>query len=199
MRRLWPPSSDSWTVGVGFDMDLDFCVWLLERDGLRVPPFDQHPDGTGELRALGMNAENWSAWFHAVALAPDFEPAPFNLFPSGHLFPDHHPRHAIEPLRRRLHDLRETYGPVSNQRRTIEPNLRIPNWVQYHRPNLYQVLRPYHQQIPAPFIVRIVRYVTRVDALIRPSHVVLGFDDLPKPDAYVDSIVLAADALVRGV
>lgn len=198
MRRLWPPS-DSWTAGAGFDMGVDFCVWLLGWDGLRVPPFDQHPDGNGELRALGVNARSWSNWFHTMAQASPFEPAPYTLYPTGQLFSERHMHPGMEPLRRRLHDLWEAYGPVSNQRRTIEPSPSIPSWKQYHRPNLYQLLRPYHRRIPAPFVVRLVRYVTTVDVLIPPSHVVLGFDDLPKPDAYVESIVLAADALVRGV
>jgi hypothetical protein len=28
-----------------------------------VPPFDQHPDGDGSLRALGLTAEDWQSWF----------------------------------------------------------------------------------------------------------------------------------------
>lgn len=49
---------------LGFESIPDFCVWVLERDGLQVPPFDQHPDGNGELRDLGMTGEQWQAWFH---------------------------------------------------------------------------------------------------------------------------------------
>src|SRR5437764_494196 len=43
-----------------------FCVWVLRRDGLLVPPFDRHQDGDGALRAAGLTAEDWSAWFAAV-------------------------------------------------------------------------------------------------------------------------------------
>src|SRR4029077_287534 len=32
-------------------------------DGLHVPPFDQHPDGDGSLRSLGLTAADWQTWF----------------------------------------------------------------------------------------------------------------------------------------
>lgn len=50
---------------------IDFCVWVLEQDGLRVSPFDQHPDGDGSLRARGMTAETWLDWTKKTALLLD--------------------------------------------------------------------------------------------------------------------------------
>lgn len=50
---------------------IDFCVWVLEQDGLRVPPFDKHPDGDGSLQARGMTAENWLDWTRKTALLLD--------------------------------------------------------------------------------------------------------------------------------
>lgn len=44
----------------------NFCVMALIRDGLRVPPFDQHPDGDGALRNLGLDAAAWLAWVREV-------------------------------------------------------------------------------------------------------------------------------------
>lgn len=41
---------------------IDFCVRVLQQDGLRVPPFDRHPDGDGRLRAAGLTSANWQAW-----------------------------------------------------------------------------------------------------------------------------------------
>jgi hypothetical protein len=41
---------------------LEFCLWVLEVDGLTVGPFDQHSDGNGELRALGMTPDLWRNW-----------------------------------------------------------------------------------------------------------------------------------------
>lgn len=60
---------DSWTVGTGHDPAADFCVWVLERDGLRAPPFDRHPGGDGRLRAAGMDADSWRAWLAAAVAA----------------------------------------------------------------------------------------------------------------------------------
>jgi hypothetical protein len=53
-----------WTEDVS--LPLDFAVRILERDGLRVLPFDVHPDGDGSLRALGLEATTWTAWVNAI-------------------------------------------------------------------------------------------------------------------------------------
>jgi len=50
---------------------IDFCVWVLEQDGLQVPPFDCHPDGDGSLRTRGMTAETWLDWTRKTALLLD--------------------------------------------------------------------------------------------------------------------------------
>ena len=52
-------------------VEVDFCVWVLLRDGLLVPPFDSHPDGSGELRAAGLTAPGWRAWMELVIAAQD--------------------------------------------------------------------------------------------------------------------------------
>jgi hypothetical protein len=49
---------------------LSFCVAVLVEDGLRVAPFDRHPDGGGRLRTLGLDAQGWLAWFMAVLSQP---------------------------------------------------------------------------------------------------------------------------------
>jgi hypothetical protein len=65
MRLLY--SRDDWSFAGGFrEPSLDFCLWILQVDGLRVPPFDQHPDGDSSLRASGLTAEDWQSWFLRV-------------------------------------------------------------------------------------------------------------------------------------
>jgi hypothetical protein len=54
------PHSVSWTVHVR--TPLDFAVWILTLDGMRVEGFDKHPDGSGELRDLGMTPNLWHDW-----------------------------------------------------------------------------------------------------------------------------------------
>lgn len=57
---------DRWHLRIDPEGGVGFCVWALQGDGLRVPPFDRHPDGDGSLRAAGLTAEHWWAWFAAV-------------------------------------------------------------------------------------------------------------------------------------
>jgi hypothetical protein len=59
-------SRNSWHYSQGSDSTVDFCLWVLQVDGLRVPPFDQHPDGDGSLRALGLTEDAWQNWFLRV-------------------------------------------------------------------------------------------------------------------------------------
>lgn len=56
-------SRDSWRYRQGSDPTIDFCLWVLQVDGLHVPPFDQHPEGDGSLRSLGLTADDWQTWF----------------------------------------------------------------------------------------------------------------------------------------
>jgi hypothetical protein len=59
-------SRNSWHYRQGSDPTVDFCLWVLQVDGLYVPPFDQHPGGDGSLRALGLTADDWQTWFLRV-------------------------------------------------------------------------------------------------------------------------------------
>jgi hypothetical protein len=54
---------------IGFNRALDFCVWVLEFDGLQAPPFDRHGDGDGSLQALGLDPGTWQVWVAQVAAA----------------------------------------------------------------------------------------------------------------------------------
>jgi hypothetical protein len=59
-------SSDRWTWSMDVERSVDFCISALRRDGLRVAPFDQHPEGDGSLRANGLDAESWRTWLTSV-------------------------------------------------------------------------------------------------------------------------------------
>lgn len=56
-------SRNSWHYSQGSEPAVDFCLWVLQVDGLQVPPFDHHPEGDGSLRALGLTADDWQTWF----------------------------------------------------------------------------------------------------------------------------------------
>jgi len=59
-------SSDRWTWSMDVERFVDFCVYALRRDGLRVTPFDQHPDGDGSLRVRGLDTKTWRTWLASV-------------------------------------------------------------------------------------------------------------------------------------
>lgn len=72
IQNLPPEHPDPpFCLNLGMGPAIDFCVWALEKDGLRVAPFDQHPDGDGSLRSRGMTTEAWRAWSTRTALLVD--------------------------------------------------------------------------------------------------------------------------------
>ena len=57
---------DPWSLAIDTDGQIGFCLWALQLDGLRIAPYDLHPDGDGSLRALGMTEEAWRTWHDRV-------------------------------------------------------------------------------------------------------------------------------------
>jgi hypothetical protein len=51
-----------WLCHTEMDRNADFCIWVLEVDGLRVPPFEHHSEGNGSFRVAGLNEESWHSW-----------------------------------------------------------------------------------------------------------------------------------------
>jgi hypothetical protein len=64
--QMIPLGGDSWTLSIGEDPDVNFCVWVLLRDGLKVEPFAVHGDGDGEIQAVGLTADAWRSWFEDI-------------------------------------------------------------------------------------------------------------------------------------
>jgi len=60
-----------WCFNNGNNPNIDFCIWVLEKDGLRVSPFDVHPLGNGELQKAGMDAISWQNWLVKVVATQD--------------------------------------------------------------------------------------------------------------------------------
>lgn len=66
-------TENPWFCSYGFDMLADFCLWVLEVDGLHVPPFEHHSGRSGALQTLGLNADNWSTWMRKVIGTHDLQ------------------------------------------------------------------------------------------------------------------------------
>jgi hypothetical protein len=62
---------DPWHFSLDAGGQIGFCLWALQRDGLKVAPYDCHPEGDGSLRALGMTEESWRAWHERVLALAD--------------------------------------------------------------------------------------------------------------------------------
>src|SRR5579884_2820571 len=172
MRLLY--ARDSWFYRMGFDLMIDFCVWVLEMDGLQVIPFDQHPDGDGSLRAAGMTAEDWQVWFlQMIRQREEFQQAlqrraptdPLNL-PADRTtrpFPEFRPPASAwkgnNSVSERLNALWEQYGPLSNGRKMREPELAMSLMKEERSSHkrLYDALRPYHKRLP-PLSIYLVGY-----------------------------------------
>src|SRR5258706_14440792 len=64
--RHLPTDAPSWHWGADVHVGVSFCVWTLQVDGLAVPPFDQHLQGSQALQQVGLTADAWREWLHAV-------------------------------------------------------------------------------------------------------------------------------------
>jgi len=60
-----------WYFTNGDNYYIDFCIWVLKKDGLQVAPFDSHPLGNGELQNQGMDAISWQNWLIKVVATQD--------------------------------------------------------------------------------------------------------------------------------
>ena len=61
----------AWQWSSDLNLGVNFCVWVLQGDGLAVPPFDRHPAGTLVLQQAGLTADAWRAWVQNVVNRQD--------------------------------------------------------------------------------------------------------------------------------
>ena len=178
-----------WRVEFGFNSMVDFCVWVLEREGLRLAPFDRHRAGDGPLRSMGMAPSLWQAWLDAtvtqqiepealrtafghawpgtpLTLQPDADPCVSRRFDPSALWPG---QPALRPW---LAELWRQYGPLALVRRAQVERLErslIELWLQ-------DALAEFSSYLPSLHI-HLVRYPHRVVYLAQPQSLVLGIDD----------------------
>lgn len=60
-----------WNFELNNSPRIDFCLWILQSDGLQVYPFDSHSGGNQELQKIGLNARDWLQWFIKVIRTQD--------------------------------------------------------------------------------------------------------------------------------
>jgi hypothetical protein len=198
-------TGNRWLSRYGFNMMADFCVWVLEKDGLQAPPFDAHPDGDGTLRSAGLQAQEWKLWTAQVIQLQDQEFQTMSqhlkvgMDPSPFFIADAHNPPASWPgnvaVRKRLDTLWEQYGPLSNERSKWERPL-----AKQRRPMMHQLwndLQPYHTRIPA-LMVHLIKYPKQVEYIIPPVSVILTVaDDHMDNETFRLRILHAAESLAR--
>ncbi len=71
---FFPQSESSSSLHASFQSSVDFSVWVLQTDGLCVPPFDQHTCFSGPLQENGLNQTNWTNWFYSLVREKSVNP-----------------------------------------------------------------------------------------------------------------------------
>ena len=65
------PQSKPFGIQSSFTATIDFCVWVLEKDGLQIPPFTYHSSGENMLSSIGLDAESWESWVRNITIKQD--------------------------------------------------------------------------------------------------------------------------------
>jgi hypothetical protein len=184
----------TWYVSSGPALFLDFCFWVLERDGLRIPPFDRHADGDGSLRAAGMTPDTWRTWLGRV----DAAVREFNTRMSGDDWPPWPEPAALwdgAPAGgARLTALATEYDDLFNERKEASIHLWWPD--QPNQEPSWEALAQFDQLLP-PLRVAYVAYPGPARLVIPPATVVLAAVGWhPAPGELTAAVVAGATELV---
>ena len=204
-------SRNTWVFRYDFSREIDFCVWILEVDGLRVPPFDQHSDGDGLLRTVGLDGAGWQSWLvrivdlqlrqnEALQRLPKNRP-PTSLDWKMTIIPE-----AREPVaawtgniavRERLATLWEQYRPVADEREKAErKQSRKRHQLEIEQKiSLWQDLKPYQRRIPT-LSIYMIHYGQSLNYLIPPVTLLMTFSDRqPDVAGFREQLIDAAAGL----
>lgn len=193
--------TESYSVAVGF------AVWILQRDGLPVPPFDAHPQGDAELQSVGLNGSDWSAWLAMIVGIEDQageaastvdlraarteESDELNRLDARRTPPECWP--GGEEIHRRLEKLWTIYQPFGEgwlQAMTSAKRHSRISAGQERR--LWRQIRPFGGRLPT-LHVYVVDYPRLVAMPIPPVSCVVGVGaDDPDGRGYVDLVTTAA-------
>ena len=203
-----------WSYSYDFNMMVDFCIWILETDGLQVTPFDQHPEGDHSLRNAGLDAENWLSWVMRVVnlqyeqqqalqqLTRSAPPDSQKILQTLHASNANNPPEAWagnENVKNRLSELWQQYGPISNERKRREMQLsrKLRLAERQKATRLYDELKPYQKRIPT-LIIHLVSYAQPLDVLFPPLSVIMtAAEGQPDAAAFRERVLDAAEGLTN--
>lgn len=200
-------SSDRWYWGEDAFPPIAFCVRALVLDGLRVPPFDRHPDGDGRLRRLRLDAAMWREWVasvlrqhatigeHARSLGTPFARGPLReearaaaevLRQPGSFCP------GSAELRSQLNDLFTSYAPAGEDWKRRMSDFPLLHGSPRHQRELWKGLTPFHGRL-APLSVFLIEYEEPVVMTLPPATCLIA--PAADPERYGRQVVDAAARL----
>jgi hypothetical protein len=197
-RRTDAPS---WHWGADVHIGISFCVWTLQVDGLAVPPFDQHPQGSQALQQAGLTADAWREWLHAVidrvdavghtaaleerAAAAVVAHNPTTAWPGAPAV-----REALEPLWQRYEGWE---GQIWKWQQTT--HMRLP---PKDERQLWRALKPYHARLRT-LRVYFVDYPLPVTYPAPPVSLLLGGGFADQPALFTAWVARGAEELAGAV
>ena len=204
-------SADTWFFSEDVYPPVDFSVRVLRHDGLRVAPFDAHPDGEGGLRDLGLTAEIWQLWLGALIAGHARIPTLSERL-LGRRDPWNDPAARAElltivsrpssfcpgpdGLRGRLDELWLAHERAAEEWKTATEAAvggRYGNGRE-----LWKALRRYHDRLP-PLTLLPVDYPAPVVMAVPPATCLIGLDTPDMSAATFRALVLSgAEALAAG-
>src|SRR5579875_2453709 len=136
-KHMYRQGTSPWSLQIDLPLGINFCVWVLQRDGLAVPPFDRHPPGDGSLQAVGLDTRLWLSWFTETVIGQR-SPANPSLAQVGILM-----------LQQHLQDLWQHYLPGANNwhKSSIRKVREIVSSPGEHS-RLWDDLLPFQQSLP---------------------------------------------------
>jgi hypothetical protein len=175
-----------------FSHELDFCIWILQADGVHSIPFTAHSHHPGPLQLSGFSPELWHAWLQRVAQACDHVRTNPRLIPYSNWL-----HKAVIPprtwsgnahLKALLTAYWRLYQPLRNQRKQAEHWLRERIRSQTFL-GIWDELTPYQSQLTT-LRVSLVNYSTQVAYTLPPVTLLLAIGDMPPSTDDLRAIIL---------
>ena len=185
---MYLQGTSPWSLHADLQLGINFCVWVLQRDGLAVPPFDRHPPGDGSLQAVGLDAERWLSWFTETVIGQR-SPANPSLARIG-----------TPLLQQRLQELWQRYLPgAKDWRRSSREKVREIFSSPEEHSRLWDDLIPFQRSLPEMRIF-CVQYPHVVSFVVPPVSVVLGSNEESRSTSEARRHILqAAEKLSREI
>lgn len=161
-------NKQNWHLQMGFDLWVDFAVWMLERDGLQVSPFVSYPSALGnrQLSDLGLTTVIWQEWFHRLInrdTSSDETNHPIDLLTVNN-----------SQLKNKMSQYWDFYLPLSNSRRYAEKITAVPKRYQNRNGNnLWQTLQKARGDLP-PLNVILIGYPAKIEHVTPPSTLIFA-------------------------